>query len=100
MAMREFVPPRHAIQAQAAIDIAAAPELVAAVYRHVEKWGETFPATIEQAQVTATGDNWRQVRGFFSPKPQTGVKKDKGKHVQTQEDFHDHLPQRSALGME
>ncbi len=59
--MREFVPSRNAIQAQASIDIAAPPERVAAVYCDVEKWGETFPATIEQAQVIETGDNWRQI---------------------------------------
>ncbi|GEM_PF-6339701 len=59
--MRAFVPSPDAIQAQAAINIAAPPERVAAVYRDVEKWGETFPATIEQAQVAETGDNWKQV---------------------------------------
>jgi hypothetical protein len=59
--MREFIPPRHAITTQAAIDIAAAPEFVAALYRNVEKWEETFPATIAKAQVIQTGDNWEQV---------------------------------------
>lgn len=59
--MREFVPSHDAIRAEAAIDIAAPPEYVAAVYRDVEKWGETFPATIEHAQVTETGDNWNRI---------------------------------------
>ncbi len=59
--MREFIPPRHAITTQAAIDIAAAPQSVAALYRNVEKWGETFPATIAKAQVIQTGDNWVEV---------------------------------------
>ncbi len=59
--MREFKPPRDAITTQAAIDIAAAPQSVAALYRNVEKWGETFPATIAKAQVLQTGDNWEQV---------------------------------------
>lgn len=59
--MREFLPSRHAITTQAAIDIAAAPQSVAALYRNVEKWGETFPATIAKAQVIQAGDNWEQV---------------------------------------
>lgn len=59
--MRAFVAPRGAIRAQAAIDIAAPPERVAAVYRDVDKWGVTFPATIERARVIETGDNWQQV---------------------------------------
>lgn len=59
--MRTFVTPRDAIQAQAAIEIAAPPERVAAVYRDVEKWNVTFPATIEHARVIKTGDNWQQV---------------------------------------
>jgi hypothetical protein len=59
--MRAFVTPRDAIQAQAAIDIAAPPERVAGVYRDVEKWGATFPATIEDARVIETGDNWQEV---------------------------------------
>lgn len=58
---REFLPSPNAIQAQAAIDIAAPPEQVAALYRAVEKWGETFPATIEHARVIDTGDNWMDV---------------------------------------
>jgi hypothetical protein len=52
---------QDAIQAQAAIDIAAAPERVAAVYRDVERWDVTFPATIQQARVVSTGDNWQEV---------------------------------------
>jgi hypothetical protein len=59
--MREFVPPAHAIRAQTATDIAAPPEYVAALYRDVEKWSETFPATIAHAQVTETGDNWQEI---------------------------------------
>lgn len=57
-----FVPLQNAIQAEAAIDIDAPPEQVAAVYRDVEKWGETFPATIERAQITQAGDNWKQIQ--------------------------------------
>lgn len=60
--MREFRPSRHAIRVEAAIDIAAPPEQVAAVYRDVEKWGETFPATIAHAQVIDTGDNWQHIQ--------------------------------------
>ena len=59
--MREFVPPAHAIRVQAAIDIAAPPVYVAALYRDVEKWSETFPATIARAHVTETGDNWQEI---------------------------------------
>jgi hypothetical protein len=59
--MRAFVTPGGAIQAEAAIDIAAPPERVAAVYRDVEKWDVTFPATIECARVVETGDNWQEV---------------------------------------
>ena len=59
--MREFIPPQDAIQAEAAIDIAAPPEHVAALYRDVESWGATFPATIEQARVIETGDNWLRI---------------------------------------
>ena len=59
--MREFVIPQDAIEEEAAINIAAPPERVAAVYRDVEKWGDTFPATIESAHVIKTGDNWKQI---------------------------------------
>lgn len=59
--MREFNPSPHAIKSQAAIDIAAPPASVAALYCAVEKWGETFPATIEKAQVIQRGDNWEQI---------------------------------------
>ena len=59
--MREFTPSLNAMRTQAAIDIAAPPERVASVYRDIEKWGETFPATIEHAQVIETGDNWKQI---------------------------------------
>ena len=59
--MREFVPSHNAIQAEAAIDIAAPPNHVATVYRDVARWGETFPASIEQAYVVEEGDNWKQI---------------------------------------
>jgi hypothetical protein len=59
--MREFVPSLHAIKTQSAIDIAAPPEYVAAVYRNAEKWGETFPATIERARVVERGENWARI---------------------------------------
>ncbi|MHB1134568.1 MAG: SRPBCC family protein [Chloroflexota bacterium] len=59
--MRRFTAPDHAIQTQAAIDIAAPPEQVAAVYRNVERWGETFAATIDRAWVIETGANWQLV---------------------------------------
>jgi hypothetical protein len=52
---------RDAVEVQAAIDIAAPPEHVAALYRDVETWHETFSVTIEQARITATGENWKQV---------------------------------------
>ncbi len=61
MKRKGFAPSPNAIQAQAAIDIAAPPDHVAAVYRAVEIWGETFPTTIEDAQVTETGENWKQI---------------------------------------
>ena len=59
--MHKFIPPQNAIQAEASINIAAPPKQVAAVYSDVEKWAEIFPATIENAQVTETGDNWKQI---------------------------------------
>jgi hypothetical protein len=61
MNMREFIPSHDAIQAQSAIDIAAPPEQVAAMYRNVEKWGNTFPDTIERARIVQTGDNWKRI---------------------------------------
>ena len=61
MTIREFVPSEKAIQTQAAIDIAAPPARVAAIYRDVKKWGETFPATIERARVIETDENWQQI---------------------------------------
>jgi hypothetical protein len=39
MYIREFVPSRDAIQAEAAIDISALQEYIANVYRDVRKWG-------------------------------------------------------------
>ena len=59
--MREFGIPEDAIEEEAAIHIAAPPERVAAVYRDVNKWGDTFPATIESARVINTGSNWKQI---------------------------------------
>jgi hypothetical protein len=59
--MREFQVSPHAIEEEAAIDIAAPPEHVAAVYRDVAKWGDTFPATIESARVIQTGKNWKEI---------------------------------------
>jgi hypothetical protein len=53
--------PGDAIQAEADIDIAAAPEQVAAVYRNVQDWDKTFPATIECAQITQSGDHWKEI---------------------------------------
>ncbi len=61
MLPRDFTPSPHAIQAQAAIDIAAPPEQVASIYLDVAKWSETFPATIEKARVLETGANRIQV---------------------------------------
>jgi hypothetical protein len=59
--MRKFVPNQKAIRTQAAIDINAPPGHVAAVYRDVEKWVYTFPATIEGAKITNTRDNWKEI---------------------------------------
>jgi hypothetical protein len=62
MTMREFVPNQKAIRTRAAIDIDARPDQVAAMYRDVDQWGETFPATIERAQIMKTGDNWKEIQ--------------------------------------
>ena len=59
--MREFVIPKDALEEEAAIHIAAPPEGVAAIYRDVENWGDTFPATIKSARVIQTGTNWKQI---------------------------------------
>lgn len=59
--IREFTPPRNAIQAEAAIHISASPDHVARIYRDVEKWGNTFPATITSARITRSGKNWKQI---------------------------------------
>ena len=59
--MREFVIPKNAIEEEATITIAAPPERVAEIYRDVENWGNTFPATIESARVIKTGDHWKQI---------------------------------------
>ena len=39
--MRDFIPPPRSIRAEASVDIAAPPHLVAARYCDVERWGET-----------------------------------------------------------
>lgn len=59
--MRKFVPSSSAIRTQSAIDIAAPPGEVAAIYRNAEKWHETFPATIARARVIERGENWAQI---------------------------------------
>jgi hypothetical protein len=41
----------------AAIDIVAPPEKIFGRYRDVEKWGETFLATIDHAELIKTGEN-------------------------------------------
>jgi hypothetical protein len=61
MLMREFVIPEKAIEEEAAINITAPAERVAAVYRDVEKWEETFPATIAAARITQSGENWKEI---------------------------------------
>lgn len=58
---REFRVPNHAIETEAAIDIAAPPQHVASIYRDIDQWGETFPATIASARVIETGENWKQI---------------------------------------
>lgn len=57
----EFHIPNNAIETEAAIDIAASPEVVASIYRDVEKWGKIFPATIEQAKVIALRKNCKEI---------------------------------------
>jgi hypothetical protein len=59
--MLEFLPSPDAIQVEASINIAASPTHVAAVYADVKRWGETFPATIDHAQVIETGENWQRI---------------------------------------
>jgi hypothetical protein len=59
--MHEFVVPENAIEEVASIDIAAPPEQVAAVYRNVDHWGSTFPATIQSARVVKAGDGWQEI---------------------------------------
>jgi hypothetical protein len=59
--MHDFAPPHDAIRVQDAIDISAPPGRVAALYCEVEKWGATFPATIERAEATETGSNWKHI---------------------------------------
>ncbi len=61
MKRHEFKPDPKSIWTQAAIDIDAAPERVAAIYRDVERWGDTFPATIERAKIITTGENWKEI---------------------------------------
>jgi hypothetical protein len=61
MMKREFQIPGSTIETEAAIDIAAPPDQVAGIYRDVEKWGETFPATIEHAKVIKTGEKWQEI---------------------------------------
>jgi hypothetical protein len=59
--MRKFEIPRNAIQAEASIEIDAPPERAAQIYLDVDKWGQTFPATINRARVVKAGDNWKQI---------------------------------------
>jgi hypothetical protein len=59
--MRDYVAFPRSIMAQAAIEIAAPPADVAAVYRDAERWGETFAATIDRARIVRAGDNWVEV---------------------------------------
>jgi hypothetical protein len=59
--MQEFVIPADAIEEESAIHIVAPPERVAAVYRDVENWGHTFPATIESARVIKAGNHWKLI---------------------------------------
>ena len=51
MTKLEFVTPLDAIQVQAAIAIAAPPKHVAAIYREIATWHETFSATIEHRSI-------------------------------------------------
>jgi hypothetical protein len=57
----KFQIPKDTIESEAAINIAAPPERVACIYHDVDKWGETFPATIEHAKVIKTGDKWQEI---------------------------------------
>lgn len=59
--MTEHASPPNAIHVHAAIHIEAQPELVAAIYRDVDRWGTTFPATIEKARVISTNGTRQQV---------------------------------------
>ncbi len=59
--MREFVIPENAIEEVAGVNIATPPERVAAIYRDVETWGDTFPATIATARITRSGENWKEI---------------------------------------
>jgi len=59
--MAENAPPPHGIHVHAAIHIQAQPEVVAAIYCDVDKWGMTFPATIERARIVSTNGTRQQV---------------------------------------
>jgi hypothetical protein len=61
MNTRGFVPPPDGIQAEATIDISALPTYVASLYRDIEKWGDTFPATIASARIIRSGKNWKEI---------------------------------------
>jgi hypothetical protein len=55
------VPPRESIKAEVAIEIAASAQHVASIYRDMEKWGDTFPATIASAHILKVGKNWKKI---------------------------------------